>query len=86
MNCRCCRWRCRVFRRGSGPRRWRIAISDYSGLGEAVSETAQDALMTLDGEAQSQLSHALILALVSDIALGHGNSNSGRQCVDHFRI
>ena len=46
-------------------------LPDYAGLGEAVSETAQDALMTLDGEAQSQLS-ALILALVSDIAFEPG--------------
>ncbi len=48
-----------------------LRFADYAGLGEAVSETAQDALMTLDGEAQSQLS-ALILALVSDIAFEPG--------------
>jgi tetratricopeptide (TPR) repeat protein len=48
-----------------------LRFNDYSGLGAAVSETAQDALMTLDNEAKSQLP-ALILALVSDLSVEPG--------------
>lgn len=43
-----------------------LRFADYPGLGHAVSETAQEALMTLDSEAQAQLP-ALILAVVSDL-------------------
>lgn len=43
-----------------------LRFADYPGLGQAVSETAQEALTTLDSEAQAQLP-ALILAVVSDL-------------------
>ena len=48
-----------------------LRFADYPGLGEAVSDTAQDALMTLDGEARAQLP-ALILAVVSDLIVEPG--------------
>ena len=48
-----------------------LRFADYPGLGEAVSETAQEALMTLDSEARAQLP-ALILALVSDVVAEPG--------------
>jgi tetratricopeptide (TPR) repeat protein len=43
-----------------------LRFADYPGLGQAVSETAQDALLTLDPDARTQLT-ALIMALVSDV-------------------
>ncbi len=49
-----------------------LRFADYPGLGEAVSETAQDALMTLDEEAQAELT-ALIFALVSDVSTEPGS-------------
>jgi tetratricopeptide (TPR) repeat protein len=48
-----------------------LRFADYPGLGEAVSDTAQDALLTLDGEARAQLP-ALILAVVSDLIVEPG--------------
>jgi tetratricopeptide (TPR) repeat protein len=48
-----------------------LRFADYPGLGQAVSQTAQDVLMTLDSEAQAQLP-GLILALVSDVVAEPG--------------